>query len=860
MFKKLFRASKPPPAMDGAPPASERQGVRHTAAERLTTAADIAQPNSDQPIRALALDGRFAEALRTANAILAGEPGNIDVGFARATVLLGWGRFQEAAAAFREAAARGAPDAATLVEMGWALFHAGQRDQALACLQRAVALEATAKSLFALAVVQQSAGAGVDAQPNFECSLALDASDYDAHILTGGNLLDLKEPEKAEPHFRNAIALDPARAGGWTNLGVALDRQERHDESEAAFRKAYELEQAGGEDVNAFVNFAVCMRHKGALEEGLRACRHLVDAPKCNGHFVYALTLATAGRLQEAWPHHEFRWGYPPLVRLRAGFAKPAWSGQDLRGKTILLRAEQGLGDTVQFLRYAPWLQGLGATVIARVQTPLVRLAKGFQGVDLVPGKDEPTPDWDFYCHPMSLPAVFGTALETIPDHGPYLRVDGDAQRKWAPRFPPTDRLRVGLVWAGSPEHQRDRYRSLPLTALARLLALDGVEFYSLQKGSPVAALAESDVGRRVHNLSAELEDFSDTAAVIEHLDLVISVDTSVAHVAGALGRPVWMMVPAPADWRWMNDRADTPWYPSMRIFRQAERGQWDDVGAEVAEAVAAIVAGTSPRPQAWNDGIYVPPAHAPRPLPAIAGDDLHLARITEARYGIVEYLPDEPVVGPSLAWYGEYLQAQLLLIMRFMPPGSVVLEAGAGVGAHALGLSLQLGPTGLLLLYEDRPRHRQVLLQNLGANSATNATLMRRSLGRPVAAPDAATDACDTIDDLALARLDWLKIAPHLDAEAILEGASETLWRVRPKLFIGIADRSGVAAAVGCATRYGYRCWLHEVPCFDSRNFNARAENVLEGQAALALLCVPEETDLDTALPDCIEMAQGVG
>ncbi len=855
MFKKLFRASKPASATVTDRLSIEVAGASHAGSDVPTTGIGTESLHEARQVRALADDGRLAEAMRRADAVLAHVPANNEVQFARATVLLKWGRFQEAVVAFRSAAMRSAPDAPTLVEMGWAGFHAGQRDQALAWLQRSVALEPTAKSLFALAVVQQSAGAGKEAQLNFERSLALDPSDFDAHILTGGNLLDLKEPAAAERHFRNAVELDPSRPGGWTNLGVALDRQERHDEAELAFRKAYELEQASGDDVSAFVNLAVCMRHKGALEEGLRICRHLAEFPKCNGHFVYALTLATAGRSREAWPHHEFRWGYPPLVRLRAGFPKPAWSGQDLRGKTILLRAEQGLGDTVQFLRYAPWLKCLGATVIARVQAPLIRLAKGCYGVDRILDKDEPTPDWDFYCHPMSLPAVFGTELDTIPSHGPYLRVDSDVQREWAPRFPATDRLRVGLVWAGSPEHQRDLHRSLPLSALSGLLSLEGVEFYSLQKGPAVDELVRAEVGRRVQNLSADLADFSDTAAVIERLDLVISVDTSVAHVAGALGRPVWMMIPAPADWRWMNDRADSPWYPSMRLFRQSERGQWGSVAAEITAALAAIVRGASPRPATWNEGVFESPTQAPRPVSPLAGDDLHLARITEARYGIMEYLPDEPVIGPSLAWYGEYLQAQLILIMRFMPPGSVVIEAGAGVGAHALGLSLQLGPNGLLLVYESRPRHRQVLMQNLGANSATNATLMRRSLGMTSDETADPQGEHESIDDLALARLDWLKIAPHLDAPAILANAAETLWRLRPKLFIGLARREDLGTVVACARQYGYRCWLHEVPCFDSRNFNVRPDDVFGGETALALLCVPEEIELDTALPDCVEI-----
>lgn len=749
-------------------------------------------------IAELSRAGKHAEAIALAEQVSAhGAPG--DVAFARATVLLDWGRFREASDAYLDAEREGAPSATLLVEMGWAAFHCGQFDRALRWLQRSLAAEETARGHFAMGVVAQAKGDLEDAQRHLSRSLELDASSYDAHILIGGVCLDLKFPEDAERHFRGALALDDRRAAGWVNLGVALDRLDRNDEAEIAFRKAYALERASDDDVAAFVNLAVALRHKGDLEEGLSLGRHLVDSPKAAGHFVYGLTLATAGKLREAWPHHEFRWAHLPMVRLRAGFPKPAWSGQDLRGRTLLLRAEQGFGDTIQFVRYATWLKRLGARVVLRPQKGLERLARGFAGVDDVLTGDVPNPPFDWYLHPMSLPAVFGTDLTSIPSEGPYLRVDREAREKWQSRLPSNGKLRVGLVWAGSPEHQRDRYRSVKLSALDTLLATPGVAFYSLQKGTPSREIESVASPGRLIDLSADLLDFADTAAVLERLDLLICVDTAVAHVAGALGRPVWMLVSDPADWRWMLDRSDTPWYPSMRIFRQRVRGSWDATIDEIATSLASVVQGRDSLPAPWESATDAGAVPVPRPVPPIGDPPGPFAQVAECRYGIMVYFPDEPVVGPSLAWYGEYLQAQLILMMRYVPKGSVIVEAGAGVGAHALGLSLQLGPEGHLIAFESRSRHRQALMQNLGSNGAINVTLMRRSLeaGSP--------NERETIDDLALARLDWLKIAPDAEGRSIIAGASDTLWRCRPKLFVGVSSGSEVAAMAASVAEFGY-------------------------------------------------------
>ena len=263
-----------------------------------------------------------------------------------------------------------------------------------------------------------------------------------------------------------------------------------------------------------------------------------------------------------------------------------------MRGKVVLLYGEQGLGDVIQFSRYAAAVKGLGATVFLFVSQALSDLARRIPGVDRVvlPGEAVPAPD--FHIHLMSLPAVFDTGLDTIPATVPYVSVTGERKERWSRRLAEVSGLRVGLVWAGSPQHVGDRQRSIALERLGALGTVSGVSFVSLQKGDREED-ANTEAGAWfVERLGPELEDLADAAAVIDELDLVICVDTALAHLAGALGKPVWVLLPTPADFRWMEEREDSPWYPTMRLFRQRVRGEWDEVIERVKAALEEAVRG----------------------------------------------------------------------------------------------------------------------------------------------------------------------------------------------------------------------------------------------------------------------------
>jgi len=405
-------------------------------------------------------------------------------------------------------------------------------------------------------------------------------------------------------------------------------------------------------------------------------------------------------------------------------------------------------------------------------------------------------------------------------------------------------KLNVGLVWAGSPSHIRDRYRSIPMTTLAPLLDVDGVRFVSLQKGSAGSELDSIVKRADVLDVAPELDDFADTAAVIDQLDLVIGVDTAVVHLAGALGKPVWAMLPTPADWRWMDSRDDSPWYPTMRLFRQTARGDWTDVVGRVKEALAN---------QARNSVVV---AHAvqgvssaARPIrsetvrSASSASQTKFSAVAETRFGILQYLPAEPLEGKSIGRYGEFLQRQIDVLNKMVRPGMTILEVGAGVGAHTLALSRAVGDDGNVIADEDRAVSRRILAQNLRANRIRNVTVLRGGSEQT------------SVDSLYFDRLGLIKTRSEVSAADILQGGDRTLWRLRPVLFMAVADAPDVTKLAWDVKQFGYRCWRVETPLFNPDNFNLREEDIFDGLSAFALLAIPEEAPMEPNMQRCVEL-----
>ena len=301
-----------------------------------------------------------------------------------------------------------------------------------------------------------------------------------------------------------------------------------------------------------------------------------------------SLTLLQNGRFAAGLPLYEWRWKLDKLKAAQRVFPQPLWLGNTpIAGKTVLLHSEQGLGDTLQFCRFAPLVAARGARVLLQVQAALVPLLQGLEGVSEVIAEEAVLPAFDCHCPLLSLPLALGTTLDTIPRNTPYLKAEPARLREWAARLGERRAPRVGLVWSGNPLHPNDRRRSL---ALANLFAWgldalqDEFEFISLQKDVPARDRAFLEGNTALRHFGEALRDFGDTAALCGLLDLVVCVDTSVAHLAGALGRPVWTLLPHNADWRWLLDRDDSPWYPGMRLMRQRRTGDWQAVIGELRQ------------------------------------------------------------------------------------------------------------------------------------------------------------------------------------------------------------------------------------------------------------------------------------
>ncbi len=396
--------------------------------------------------------------------------------------------------------------------------------------------------------------------------------------------------DEAISAYRDAIRLKEDFPEAHNNLGVALRGAGRLDEAIAAYRKAlsYRPDFAG-----AYANLGYALRDNGCLNEGIVACRRAIqiETDLAEAHMNLGIMLLLKGDFREGWAEYEWRWRCADFGPARRSFAAPQWRGTPISGKTILLHAEQGFGDTIQFIRYAPLVARLGARppsrpagVVVECQRELVALVRGMDNVDSVIEAGSPLPPFDLHAPLLSLPAAFGTTLQTIPDRVPYLKPDPALVAAWRERVAGhSARLRIGLAWAGSPTRKDDRLRSLSLAALAPLGAAKDVVFFSLQKGEAARQAQSPPNGMVLADCSGDLRDFADTAALIENLDLVISVDTSVAHLAGALGKPVWNLLEFVPAWRWLLEREDSPWYPTMRLFRQTRRGDWDSVVARVA-------------------------------------------------------------------------------------------------------------------------------------------------------------------------------------------------------------------------------------------------------------------------------------
>ncbi|HEY1750085.1 MAG TPA: tetratricopeptide repeat protein [Caulobacteraceae bacterium] len=571
----------------------ERAAMLLEAAARLDPDAPAVFANLAAALNQLQ---RHAAALAASERAVALEAGAAAAHSNRGHALTGLGRHAEALGAYDRALAL-AESADAWFNRGVALRALAQPQAALESFEQAIRL----RPGYYEAICNR--GALLAARFDYEAALAAFAAAValrpdlpEAQVNRAAVLGKLGRLEEAIAGYDAAIAAAPGYADAYINKASALNDLKRTDEVLATCERALALKPGNPESLN---NRGIALYDLRRPSEALAAYEAaLATRPDfAEARFNRSLALLLTGDLKRGFTEYRWRWEVGDARRWRPRLDCPEWAGEPLAGRRIVVFSEQGFGDSLQFIRFAAPLQAMGAAVTALVEAPLVSLLRRSLPLIEVAGAVPPTAGFDFQAPLMCLPRLLGTTLETIPADVPYLTPDQDAAARWAERLAAYDGLKVGLVWAGAPRrhapasHAVDRRRSMALAQLAPLGRVSGVRFFSLQLGEAAAQLAAPPPGLELVDLTAGLTDFGDTAAMVAGLDLVITVDTAVAHLAGALGKPVWVLSRFDGCWRWLG-REDSPWYPTARVFHQRAPGDW----AEVAERVAAAL-------EAWRVG-----------------------------------------------------------------------------------------------------------------------------------------------------------------------------------------------------------------------------------------------------------------
>jgi len=563
-------------------------------AEQLCQQVVAARPQFSDAIHLLGLIqsslGKIDAALANYDRAIELRPGFAMAHYNRGILLEKIDRHHEALASYDRAIALRPDFAAALCNRGNLLLHLRQLAEALESYDRAVALRPNfAMAHYNRGRVLQDLNRQGEALASYDRALAARPQFAEALSNRGNVLLELTRLTEAVASYDRAVEIRPDFAEALSNRGSALEKLARYEEAVASFDRAVALRPAYS---GAFSNRGIVLRQLQRFDEALADFASAIAASPSNAeaHFGEAEVRLLRADFDRGWREYEWRSRAQQLRHSQRNFARPLWLGQnDIAGKTILLHAEQGLGDTIQFCRYVPLVAQRGARVVLEVQDSLKELMSSLAGATEVVASDAVLPEFDLQCPLLSLPLAFATRLETIPSAVPYLQASSSAVAKWNTRLGPNRRLRVGLAWSGRP---MPRHRSIPLGSLLSLLDMDAT-FVSLQKDvKPEDASILSERSDLLH-FGDDLQDFTETAALIANMDLVISIDTSVAHLAGALAKPIWVMLPFTPDWRWLLDRDDSPWYPTARLFRQSETRSWEGVIARVREVLTAQISAT---------------------------------------------------------------------------------------------------------------------------------------------------------------------------------------------------------------------------------------------------------------------------
>jgi FkbM family methyltransferase len=713
------------------------------------------------------------------------------------------------------------------------------------------------------------------AEKVYRWAVQLDPSNCEALNALGAIALARRDALSGYECFANAL-LSPAcspkqKPAFLTNCAVALlgtNRSWRFDRALALCDRAIEIDPSYmGAHIQKVSILIQLLKHEEALAaiaEGLKA-----DPVNDVLHFMRGVIGLTQGAdLDQAWADYDHRAERAQLAATLAEY--PEWHGEPLEGKTLLVYGEQGIGDQIMFARYLPQLRDLGGKIVLYTHSDLARLLDGRMirepdGTLVMPDVPREIITSDRELGATHIDCWIGSSslarwCNPVVS-APYLRgrrYDDDRTRSLVPQ---DSSLKIGLCWAGSPRHPRDEYRSLAYSRMGPLLSISGVTPYALQRGPA----SEQNDGR-CKDLGNEWRDLAEAAAILTHLDLVITVDTSIAHLAGALGIPVWVMLAQGEEWRWGIEGPTTPWYPSMRLFRQPSPGDWDSVIAEVEHQLRFAV--------------ELHALKAPR-QPRTAAPVADAIVTKDCRYGRMSFYRSDRAIGASLDMYGEWSESEAELFRDLLKPGDVVVEAGANVGALTLALANIVGLGGKVHAFEPQPEILNLLHENVVRNTAV-VTLYQYALGKSVdnvlladfdvenpggCSVEGLTDdhptgrfACQTVvDAMNLPRLDFLKADVEGMESHVLEGAKDTIARCRPLIYVE-NDRPGAMEMLApWLDQAGYRVYQHLAPLYNPQNFNGYRVNVFGNIVSSMLLAVPKERYGFTAIIEKHELKRVV-
>jgi tetratricopeptide (TPR) repeat protein len=461
--------------------------------------------------------------------------------------------------------------------LGAAFQDKRQFDLAIDYYQKAVELEPDLDdAYYNLGIIWQEKMRFDEAIASYQKTLELNPKRADAYNNLGTIYKEQKQYDKALIYFYRASVSDPGLAKAHVNLGSIYQEQGRLDEAITFYKKALEIDP----DLDyANNNMGRVLQDKGQVDHAIACFQNVLKLNPDNAlaHWNMARALLLSANFKQGWQENEWRWKineYSPQ-----NFQQPLWDGSDIEGRSILLHAEQGFDDTIQFIRYAPLVAQKGARVIVECQREVASLLKGLEGIGHIVMQGDQLPAFDIHCPLLSLPLVFNTTIDRIPAKIPYISADPLLVDKWKVRMQQdTSDLKIGVTWSRNSWNKYDQYRLFALGAFGTLGRFEGISWYSLQQGKAAEQAKHPPEGMKLIDYMEETQDFMDMAALIQNLDLVISLDSPVAHLAGALGKQVWTLLPFSPDWRWMLDREDSPWYPTMRLFRQPDTGEWEPV------------------------------------------------------------------------------------------------------------------------------------------------------------------------------------------------------------------------------------------------------------------------------------------